>query len=224
MKYEKFITRLTELIEEGKHILATKRAPSPGHMTSSFVSAEPFHEWKAGALSFLHLVFGEASTHFQVFKSGCVNAKYPDAVEGQGVLLAAKRDLEGGFVGKLETLVAADIFNDFIEMAEHLIELGYKDPAASLVGAVLEDGLRKIAKAHGVTLKTKEDIASLNAKLADVQVYNRLTQKRVQVWNDIRNNADHGLFSEYDIALIKEMAVGVASFLAGHLEPSIRAV
>ena len=73
----------------------------------------------------------------------------PDSVNvGFGVLEAAQSDLESGMMGRLDTLVAADIFTDFLEMATHLIENGYKDPAASLTGAVLEGGLRKIAVAN----------------------------------------------------------------------------
>ena len=102
-------------------------------------------------------------------------------------------------------------------MAEHLLEKGYKDPTASLIGAVLEDGLRKMAKNNGIQLKRKEDIGSLNQKLADAQVYNRLTQKRVQVWNDIRNNADHGNFGEYTLDLVEEMLNSVRDFLGQYL-------
>lgn len=117
----------------------------------------------------------------------------------------------------MQALVSAEIFTDFVEMTEHLLEQGYKDPAASLVGAVLEDGLRKISAKNAVTVKAKEDISSLNKKLADAQVYNRLRQKKLQVWNDVRNNADHGKFSEYSKDDVKEMIKGVSDFLAQYL-------
>ncbi|MGI8996488.1 MAG: HEPN domain-containing protein [Pyrinomonadaceae bacterium] len=136
---------------------------------------------------------------------------------GRGILRAVREDIEGGYLKRIEALVSADIFTDFLEMAEHLLEKGYKDPAASLVGAVLEDGLRKICAKISVTVKSQEDISSLNKKLADAQVYNRLMQKKVQVWNDIRNNADHAKFSEYSKDDVKEMLKGVTDFLAQYL-------
>jgi len=98
-------------------------------------------------------------------------------------------------------------------MAEHLISQGYKDASASLAGAVLEDGLRKICANNGIKLKSTEDISSLNQKLADASVYNRLTQKKVQVWNDIRNNADHGHFEGYTKDDVEEMIKGIKDFL-----------
>lgn len=114
-------------------------------------------------------VFGENHTHFQLFQEECKQSYYYEAVQGQAILKAAKEDAEGGYLVGLENLVAADIFTDFLEMSEHLIEQGYKDPAASLVGAVLEDGLRKLAKNNNITLKSNEDISSLNQKTCRCQ-------------------------------------------------------
>ena len=102
-------------------------------------------------------------------------------------------------------------------MAEHLLNNGYKDPAASLVGAVLEDGLRRICTTNGIAVKAREDISSLNQKLAQKQVYNPLQQKQIQVWNDIRNNADHGHFDEYKADDVKSMLGGVNKFLSIYL-------
>ena len=65
-------------------------------------------------------------------------------------------------------------------MARHLLDAGYVHPAASLIGAVLENGLRQIASASGVNVKTSDDISALDTKLADAEIYSRLVQKRVR--------------------------------------------
>ncbi|GAI09930.1 unnamed protein product, partial [marine sediment metagenome] len=137
---------------------------------------------------------------------------------GKGILQGLREDIEAGYLTRIETLVSADIFDDFLEMAVYLLSQGYKDPTASLVGAVLENGLRRICLARGITLSVKENINSLNKKLADAEVYNRLTQKKVQVWNDIRNNADHGKFNEYETDDVNEMLKGVRNFLEQYLQ------
>jgi hypothetical protein len=214
---EKVATRLHELIELGKKVLATKKLPGRNVAAHPSVKDELFYHWKAGSLSFLKIVFGETSTHYELFNENCKRNTYPEAVQGYSVLLAAKEDIEQGFLTKLETLVAAEVFSDFFEIADHLIENGYKDPAASLLGAVLEDGLRKIAKNNGVTVKERESINSLNQKLSDADVYNRLIQKRVKVWEDIRNYADHGHFEEYTKEHVLEMKTGITGFLAEYL-------
>jgi hypothetical protein len=217
MVEEHIKNRLGQLLEMGDKVLSTRHPPPEGIIAGDYINEDPFYEWKAGALSFLSSIFGKSSTHFQGFQQECKYTNYSDAIQGQSILKAAKTDIDGGFLKKVETLVAADIFTDLIEMADYLVEQGYKDPAASLIGAILEDGLRKIASNRGIVLKSREDVSSLNKKLADAEIYNRTTQKRVQVWNDIRNNADHGNFSEYTLDLVKEMISSVRDFLAVYL-------
>lgn len=215
MSYQRLTDRLDHLIEVGEEVLETKY--SREFDVNDYVKDDSFYQWRAGALSFLKAVFGDNSTHFHEFQQRCRGHFYTDALQGQSVLKAAKEDIEGGYLKKLQDLVAADIFADFLEMAEYLLEQGYRDPAASLIGAVLEDGLTKIAGNNGITLKSKENISSLNQKIADAQIYNRLVQKRVEVWNEIRDNADHAKFSEYDADSVKGMCSGVRDFLEKYL-------
>lgn len=217
MVYDNLMDRLNYLIENGKQVLSTRYPLGRGVIGGDRVKQELFFPWQAGSLSFLKAVFGDSSTHFQGFQENCKHSTYESALRGKSILIAAKEDIEGGYLRKLETLVAADIFTDFLEMAEYLVDEGYKDPATSLIGAVLEDGLRKIARSNSITLKSRENISSLNQKLANAQIYNRIIQKRIQVWNDIRDNADHGNFSEYSLDLVKEMLGGVRDFLALNL-------
>jgi hypothetical protein len=55
------------------------------------------------------------------------------------------------------------VFSDFLDMAGHLLEGGYYHAAASLIGAVVEDGLRRIAAASSVAVATRDDINSRTA-------------------------------------------------------------
>ncbi len=211
---EKIIKRIDELINMGNDVLMTK---AYSEWDSDGVSSDIFEQWRIESLSFLKKVFKEDDLHFTEFKEKCNDSYHYKAVLGHSILKAAKTDIEGGYLKRLETLVSADIFSDFLEMSKHLLEQGYKEPSASLVGAVLEDGLRKITANNNITLKKKEDISSLNKKLADAEIYTRLTQKKIQVWNDIRNNSDHGKFDEFKKDDVKDMLKGVQDFLDGYL-------
>ena len=114
-------------------------------------------------------------------------------------------------------LVRSDLFADFLEMAEHLLNTGYKDPAAVLVGAILEEHLRKLCHKHGIPTseKTKPRKAeSLNSDLASSNIYSRLDQKSVTAWQDLRNKAAHGHFSEYADAQVDLMLKGVRDFVS----------
>ncbi|MFB0562273.1 MAG: hypothetical protein ACETWM_13800 [Candidatus Lokiarchaeia archaeon] len=217
MLYEKIIGRLNQLIEMGKKVLLSRQVMGGIKAPVILVNGELFYHWQASSLSFLKMVFGDEKTHFQEFHERCTVNMHSKATIGQGILKAAKEDIEGGYLKRLETLVAADIFTDFLEMAEHLVEQGYKDPAAMLVGAVLEDGLRKIAKNNGIALKSREDIGSLNNKIVNAKIYGRIIQKKVYVWNEIRNNSDHAKFDKYTLDYVKEMLNGVRDFLKQYL-------
>ena len=102
-------------------------------------------------------------------------------------------------------------------MARHLLDAGYVHPAASLIGAVLENGLRQIASASGVNVKTSDDISALDTKLADAEIYSRLVQKRVRVWMDVRNHADHGEFEKITEADARDRFEGVSSLLSSQM-------
>ena len=53
----------------------------------------------------------------------------------------------------------------------------------------------------------------MNADLAKAGVYNKLTQKRITAIADIRNNAAHGNWDQFDRADVKDMIDWVANFV-----------
>jgi hypothetical protein len=198
---EKFIKKIDELIEKAK----------------SIKDYSGFFEWKTSSENLINLICGQESEFYKNFVKYVVNL-YPSQIKcGVGILKALKDSLEQGYIKNIKDLVIAEVFTDFLDMAEHLLENGYKDAAASLIGAVLENGLRKIAEKHNVTVKTDDNINSLNTKLADKGIYNRLIQKQIQAWKDIRDAAAHGKFNEYNADQVKLMLEGVRKFLAEYL-------
>jgi hypothetical protein len=217
VRSEELIGRATGLVARGEALIQTRHPPPRGVIGSDRVAQDQFYEWHAASQSFLQMVFGEKHPHTRTFAEKVNTYHYSDTLQGLGILRAALEELKQGFVGRLQQLLAAEIFTNFLDMAVHLLEAGYKDAAASLGGAVLEDGLRRIAAARSVTVKGRDDLGSLNQRLADAEVYNRLTQRRVHAWNELRNSADHGKFSEYKADEVQEMLQGVARFLDEHL-------
>lgn len=214
----KLIERVGQLLEKGQKVAATKRNNSSEHVIApSTVNSPLFHEWKNNSQNFISMVCGEDSPYYKNFVEGVKTAHPSDADHGIGILTALKEDLELGYLTRVKDLVSAEIFTDFIEMAQHLLDNNYKDPAASLVGAVLENGLRQIAQKHTVEVKSGDDIGSLNTKLADKEIYSRLIQKQIQAWKAVRDSADHGKFDDYKSDDVKAMLEGVQRFLAENL-------
>jgi hypothetical protein len=106
-------------------------------------------------------------------------------------------------------------------MAEHLLQEGYKDPAAVMIGSVLEEHLRQLCGRNNILVEVdkggrvsakKADL--LNADLANATVYNKLDQKSVTSWLDLRNKAAHGKYSEYTKEQVDIMYKSVLDFIA----------
>ena len=57
----------------------------------------------------------------------------------------------------------------------------------------------------------------MNENLAKAGVYNKLVQKQVTAMADIRNNADHGKFEEFDLEDVKDMIKWVKRFECDYL-------
>jgi hypothetical protein len=138
-----------------------------------------------------------------------------------GLAKAVQHQLRSGLFANVRGLVQAEVFDDFLEMSEHLLAAGYKDPAAVIAGAVLEDALRKRSERDGLpTADTKGKgltIEPLNVALAKAGVYNVLTQKQVTAWADLRNKAAHAQWDQYDADQVKQLLDGVRKFCADHL-------
>jgi hypothetical protein len=139
-----------------------------------------------------------------------------------GILKGVQHDLKSGMLFDLRLLLQAEIFADFLEMAEHLLDNAYKDAAAVLLGAVLEDSLRKLAKASGLgTIAASGKaltIDPLNAAIAKAGVYGPLIQKQITSWANLRNDAAHGDFSKYDAEQVRLMLLFVQKFCGDHLK------
>lgn len=58
----------------------------------------------------------------------------------------------------VRSFVVAERFVDFLRSAKHLLENGFYILAASLAGAVLEDGLRKLCAKNSITVPEKTKI------------------------------------------------------------------
>jgi hypothetical protein len=135
-----------------------------------------------------------------------------------GVVLAFRADVEAGYTRTLAELVHTDVFADFIEMAEELLASGYKDAAAVIAGSVLEEHLRKLGDKHGVDVQRPDGApkkaGTLNADLGKAGVYNKLDEKSVTVWLDLRNKAAHGHYKEYDNTHVEALVRDVRSFMS----------
>lgn len=138
-----------------------------------------------------------------------------------GVMQSLSADLKAGYLKSLEELIHGELFGDFLEMAQHLVDAGYKDAAAVICGSSLEAHLRQLAKRFGVAVENvtstgtepkKADL--LNADLVKAGTYPALDQKNVTAWLGLRNKAAHGQYSDYTKGQVALMIDAVRNFIS----------
>ena len=181
------------------------------------VDYELAQQWGTSCLNLLHRVFGADSVHYENFKALYPNFhNYSPVVQALGVVRAAQDDYEQEFLFDTRVLIEAEVFDEFLEQAEHLLNSGYYQPAAVVIGSVLEDGLCKLCGRHDILLSAKPKLDTMNAHLAKQGVYNKLTQKRITALADIRNKAAHDEWAEFTKADVEDMLRYVHQFMETH--------
>jgi hypothetical protein len=137
-----------------------------------------------------------------------------------GVLRALLDDYRAGQMNTVQELVHADVFSDFLDMSQELLDKGFKDPAAVLSGSVIEEHLRKLAVKSNITVANSDGsprkAEALNADLRKGQAYDANEQKQITAWLGLRNSAAHGHYNDYDHGQIALMIQGVRDFLGRH--------
>jgi hypothetical protein len=133
-----------------------------------------------------------------------------------GVIRALRADYKAGALTPVQELIRAEVFDDFLEMSEHLLDQGYKDPAAVVIGSVLEQHLRKLCDRERIPTQHNgkpKKADQLNSELAAKNVYEKLDQKSVTAWLDLRNDAAHGHYDKYGAEQVKLLLLGVRDFI-----------
>lgn len=217
---EELLARTQQLIDMGKSVLATSYGVGGGHEIV-YVAQAPMTGFRSAGLSLIDRIYGREHPHYDLFQKRTNHYFKSDAEVGIAILEVIAGELSGGWLFDIKSLVSAEVFADFLEMAEHLIESGYKDPAAVMIGSVLEEHLRQLCSRHLIAIVEEKDgkfvplkADRLNADLAKANVYAKLDLKLVTAWLDLRNNAAHGKYDFYTTEQVAQMLAGVTNFMS----------
>ena len=212
-KYARVAERLRQLIKEGK-VLPKGTAGYGRTHRRCITDPIGFASWLVKVENILRGSFGQDSVYFikvEKFKVAWEN----EVLAIIGILTGALSDLEDGFLVNQENLVAGVVFDSVLEQAEHLLDGGYKDPAAILCRVVLEDCLKRICRNSG--LPDRGLASGLNDALKKSERFNQLLWRQVQVWIDLGNAAAHGKFDQYDEGQVKRLIEDLTAFTAREL-------
>lgn len=138
-----------------------------------------------------------------------------------GIVESLITDIQAGYLSSASELIHGEIFSDFLEMSEHLLEEGYKDAAAVIAGSALEAQLRQLCVKNNIPIEidTSKGIQpkkadSMNSDLGNAGAISKLDQKNVIAWLGLRNKAAHGKYSEYVKEQVALMIAGIRDFIA----------
>jgi hypothetical protein len=224
---ELFKHELDDLVSIGEEVIA--QAGGAGATIKGTQLADVM-AWVSRSGYIIRKVGGENSEYDRAFQAArstpaftiIHSNNYGHLCEIWGTLKGLRQALEVGLLQDLRRLLQADMFADFLEMAEHLLSEGYKDASAVLVGGVLEDTLRKLSVSNNLPLLTTAGksltIEPLNVSLAKAGIYSPLVKKQVTSWADLRNNAAHGDYGKYTADEVKQMLLFVQRFCADFLQ------
>ena len=138
-----------------------------------------------------------------------------------GIVKSLKDDISKGYLLSISELIHSDIFSDYLDMAQHLLDQKYKDPSAVIAGSTLENHLKKLCLKNGIeltllngsekTINKKADM--LNSDLCSLNVYNKIQKTRITSLLQLRNSAAHGNYDEYKIENIQQMINEIKQFI-----------
>ncbi|MEZ8042444.1 hypothetical protein ACED25_23135 [Vibrio sp. 1F263] len=219
-------TEIDSLVQLGEIIV--KQASTASSALEGTTLSE-VSSWVTRLGQLLLKLYGKESQHYKNYEKAMeldsfyvIHSRwYGHISQVHGIVLSVKHDVENNLISNIRGLLQAEIFANFLEIGEHLLEEGYKDAAAVTIGAVLEDGLRELSKKHGISINkpngSQKTIDPLNTELAQNDIYSKLVQKQVTSFAHIRNKAAHGQYDEYDHSQVQMMLLFVQGFSEQHL-------
>jgi len=134
-----------------------------------------------------------------------------------GIMDTIKTAIAEGFLDSVSDVIHGTVFADFLEMAQHLLDNGYKDAAAVIAGSSFESHLRYLCNKHGVDPETPDGKPKkadrINADLTKAGAYDKSQQKHITAWLGLRNDAAHGDYDKYTDVMVGNMISAIRHFM-----------
>jgi len=196
----------------------------PGESESSIVGARipAYQSWLSSAANLIDYVspmdsyFGKECR--QVLSHDGLKTGIPSTVVKKmlGLLKAAKEEWEHGLLGRVEYIVAAATFDDFLDHAASYHKGNRKIESAVLASAVLEDTMKRVASKNGIDPSGKT-LEPLIDELVKTGVLTLVKAKRIRGWAGVRNHALHAEWDEFDIRDVGELIKGTRELIEDFL-------
>ncbi|MBI3921316.1 MAG: hypothetical protein HY318_07865 [Armatimonadetes bacterium] len=192
------LQQLDELISCGDKLLATYINEVEAYYSNAPES--DFRAYATSAVSAIARIAGKESEYYRSIlhdqMKNSLAAPFPgtrptvfSSIHGS---VSALRDaVDKDLLLTLRTQISASIHDDFLEQARDLLTANYHVAAMVLIGGVLEDHLRMLARNRVLPISGTGSISKYNDVLKDT-VYIQTVWRRIQSLGDLRNDAAHG--------------------------------
>lgn len=217
---QKIFNRYEELMKEANFIQSFSGRESDGYGGAYKVlvgeGKEKYREWRVKTKNLVRLSCGENSVHYKEYVEAEKPITYdsePDALMRLiPILKAAYDDLKNGFLISFKQIIQAEVFDSELEQARSLLVNNYKSAAAVIAGTVLETAIKELCTNNDIDIEKKK-LTRLNDDLAKAGVYSVLQQKQITALADIRNNAAHGNYENFNSEDVQRMIQDIERFL-----------
>ena len=142
--------------------------------------------------------------------------------EISAVVRALRTDYERGNLLTVEQAVRQDVFEDFLEMAEHIAANIMAAPAAVLAGSVLEDHVRKLAVANEIDVTDEKgrprrfEQLTIELRGHEREGISEAQRKQLAAWYAVRTDAAHGHFDNVVDDDVARMIDAIRDFMVRH--------
>ena len=211
--------RIKNLIERLRELVETP-TPSPARCLQVIGLSQSILHETVGTNHPLMKILDNVLSSGDTLNSYMAGRNVLDLYDEGGLIsprLAIAREIEGDILDIAERHVEdADRSSD---AAKKLIHLGI---SAFLAGAALEDALRRLCDANGISYDSQHtSISKLQTALYQpknqIEIISGSDNKDITKWGTTRNKADHGRFSEITHPEAVFMISGVRGFINNNL-------
>lgn len=202
---KRLVSHLDEVLSEFETLM--KRTPSIDEEAGFLARAA------------IHRVAGQPSVYVTQCEEAMNKPMHTDVrmYNLAGIAKALRTDIDAGYLKSQEELIHGELFADFLEMSQHLLDQKFKDAAAVIAGSSLEAHIRQLCKKSDIDIETSagapKKVDQINSDLAKASAYSKQDQKNVTAWLGLRNKAAHGEYDQYQATEVSLLIASIRDFI-----------
>ncbi|KNZ30784.1 MAG: hypothetical protein AD742_20890 [Methylibium sp. NZG] len=173
--------------------------------------------WFASSTNAIETVFPNASHAYRTTLARALNESNTGVRVAKiaEIMKAMLIDIDAGVVASVADVARGEVFDDFLDHADHYLKAGKVGPAGVVAGVAFEDTIRRACEKNAILQKDVE-LEQLISALVKADLMNSVKATRARAAAALRTKATHaqwGEFSKNDV----EATIATTRDLVGRL-------